>query len=283
MKNFSGITDNLDITTKKYVDDGLAGKANLAGNNTFTGGQTITGANGGYSINASGYVKGSWLQSSVMQNKGSNTGKVCVFDNEGWIYYRTPAEIVAEAGGGGGSSDNSKHGYTQLTNENLNTITEAGWYRAASGNTCTNRPSEISNDSFFLNVEKIDDAHVKQEIYAELNDVLSYTRNGQSAYSGGTLSWSGWSSNMKISDFSQTFGGRKTFSNGINLNNSLQVGGSSGTTGQFLMSQDSSAPKWSSIQIKVNGTVYTIDSNGLIDLGTIGGTVTYASTGNDIY
>lgn len=101
MKNFSGITDNLDITTKKYVDDGLASKANLAGNNTFTGGQTITGANGGYSINASGYVRGSWLQSSVIQNKGSNTGKVCVFDDGGWIYYRTPTEIVAEAGGGG--------------------------------------------------------------------------------------------------------------------------------------------------------------------------------------
>ena len=30
MKNFSGITDNLDITTKKYVDDGLAEKANSA-------------------------------------------------------------------------------------------------------------------------------------------------------------------------------------------------------------------------------------------------------------
>ncbi len=100
MKNFSGITDNLDITTKKYVDDSLASKANLAGDNTFTGGQTITGAtNAGYSVNASGYVKGSWLQSSVMQNKGSNTGKICVFDNAGWIYYRTPAEILAEAGG----------------------------------------------------------------------------------------------------------------------------------------------------------------------------------------
>lgn len=114
-------------------------------------GLTITGATSdGYSVKANGYVKGSWLQSSVMQNYGSNTGKVCVFDNSGWIYYRTPAEIVAEAGGGGGSSDNSKHGYTQLTNENLNTITEVGWYRAASGNTCTNRPSEISNNGFFL-------------------------------------------------------------------------------------------------------------------------------------
>jgi len=73
--------------------------AKLAGNNTFTGGQTITGANGGYSINASGYIKGSWLQASAISNKGSNTGKVCVFDDAGWIYYRTPAEILAEAGG----------------------------------------------------------------------------------------------------------------------------------------------------------------------------------------
>lgn len=64
-------------------------------------GLTITGATSdGYSVKATGYVKGSWLQSSVMQNYGSNTGKVCVFDNSGWIYYRTPAEILAEAGGG---------------------------------------------------------------------------------------------------------------------------------------------------------------------------------------
>lgn len=78
----------------------ISGKANLAGNNTFTGGQTITGqTSGGYSVDASGYVKGSWLQSSVKSNKGSGTGMVCVFDSSGWIYYRTPSEILTEAGG----------------------------------------------------------------------------------------------------------------------------------------------------------------------------------------
>lgn len=78
----------------------ISGKANLAGNNTFTGGQTITGqTSDGYSVNASGYVKGSWLQSGVKSNKGSGTGMVCVFDGSGWIYYRTPAEILTEAGG----------------------------------------------------------------------------------------------------------------------------------------------------------------------------------------
>ena len=78
----------------------ISGKANLAGNNTFTGGQTITGqTSDGYSVNASGYVKGSWLQSGVKSNYGSGTGMVCVFDGSGWIYYRTPSEILTEAGG----------------------------------------------------------------------------------------------------------------------------------------------------------------------------------------
>ena len=87
-----------DLVDKPTIPD-ISGKANLAGNNTFTGGQTITGSIDGYSINASGYVKGSWLQSSVKSNKGSNTGMVCVFDSAGWIYYRTPSEILSEAGG----------------------------------------------------------------------------------------------------------------------------------------------------------------------------------------
>lgn len=74
--------------------------AKLDTENTFTKGQVITGqTSGGYSINASGYVKGSWLQSSVKSNKGSGTGMVCVFDSSGWIYYRTPSEILSEANG----------------------------------------------------------------------------------------------------------------------------------------------------------------------------------------
>lgn len=77
----------------------ISGKANLTGGNTFKGKQTFTDASGGYSIDASGYVKGSWLQSDVKSNKGSGTGMVCVFDSAGWIYYRTPSEILAEAGG----------------------------------------------------------------------------------------------------------------------------------------------------------------------------------------
>lgn len=74
--------------------------AKLAGGNTFNGKQMLTNPpTDGYSILASGYIKGSWLQAASPTNKGSNTGKVCVFDGAGWIYYRTPAEILTEAGG----------------------------------------------------------------------------------------------------------------------------------------------------------------------------------------
>lgn len=74
--------------------------AKLDTENTFTKGQVITGGtSGGYSIDASGYIKGSWLQASSTTNKGSNTGKVCVFDGNGWVYYRTPSEILSEASG----------------------------------------------------------------------------------------------------------------------------------------------------------------------------------------
>ncbi len=90
----------IDLGTVLTEHQDISGKANLDGGNTFTGKQTLNSpASDGYSINAAGYVKGSWLQASAIANKGANTGKVCVFDNSGWIYYRTPAEILTEAGG----------------------------------------------------------------------------------------------------------------------------------------------------------------------------------------
>lgn len=95
------ITDNITVDT--------SGLAKLNGGNTFKGEQKFTEPpSDGYSINASGYVKGSWLQASAISNKGSGTGKVCVFDNAGWVYYRTPAEILTEAGGAKASDISGK-------------------------------------------------------------------------------------------------------------------------------------------------------------------------------
>ena len=90
----------IDLGTVITAHQDISGKANLSGGNTFTGKQTLDSpASDGYSINAAGYIKGSWLQSGVKSNKGSGTGMVCVFDSSGWIYYRTPSEILTEAGG----------------------------------------------------------------------------------------------------------------------------------------------------------------------------------------
>lgn len=360
MKNFSGITDNLDITTKKYVDDGLASKANLAGNNTFTGGQTITGANAGYSIDASGYVKGSWLQSSITDINGANgghasngTGRVCVFDGAGWIYYRTPAEIVAEAGGSGGSTevvqttgtsttsvmsqkattdelakkanlnggndftgggqdfilpngntfyvsdenditlvsinkegfeiddegtgtipmllhndagtsgqvltsqgagktpiwgDVTKHGYTQLTNEDLNTIVEVGWYRAAANNSCTNKPPLAGVNAFVLVTEKGKDTFIKQTVWLYHSSFVVFTDCYCRCTRDSGNSWGDWSTLQMVDHNPQAFYGSKTFSDGISLSGSLEANNSVGTTGQVLTSQGAGkAPIWGDI------------------------------------
>lgn len=78
----------------------ISGKANLAGGNTFSGKQTLTNpASDGYSIDASGYIKCSWLQAPSTGHSESGTGMVCVLSSNGWIYYRTPSEILAESGG----------------------------------------------------------------------------------------------------------------------------------------------------------------------------------------
>lgn len=103
----AGTYNSVTVDTKGRVTAGTntpavdtSNLAKLDAENTFTKGQVITGGTSdGYSVKAGGYVKGSWLQSEVMNNKGSNTGKVCVFDGNGWIYYRTPSEILSEASG----------------------------------------------------------------------------------------------------------------------------------------------------------------------------------------
>lgn len=52
---------------------------------------------GTFTGNVSGqYFTGTWLQTTATSNKGSDTGKIAVIDNSGWIYYRTPDQIRAE-------------------------------------------------------------------------------------------------------------------------------------------------------------------------------------------
>lgn len=389
MRLFSKIENSKDITDKEYVDALISSKANLSGGNTFTGTQTLNNpSSGGYSINAAGYIKGSWLQSSATSNKGANTGKVCVFDDAGWVYYRTPKEVIIDAecavkyevkktidfGNSGalyigkfnvydtnvtcevtsttsvtysgklviatqnyvimeatvygdaantvapnffikpsstsdpyievyfkptswsknvvhiyGSAitaeptnvctnvssvpstatlkptnalDNvSKHGYTQLTNEDLNTIIEPGWYNAAVGNSCTNKPSAIGTLSFYLTVEAVPGA-LRQTLY----EPSWYDRWYARYYSGG---WTGWNLQYSVNTSTQIFSGSKTFGNGINLTGALRVGGSAGTSGQVLTSTGTGTPQWTTLsnnvmtgEPEVNGASYTVFDSG---------------------
>ena len=154
----------------------------------------------------------------------------------------------------------TKHGYTELTNENLNTITEEGWYRAAANNSCTNKPSGIFDYGFTLVVEKGIDAHITQTISYLANSGDSYykTYSRKSITNGST--WTVWLLLQAMSDtYPQTFSGRKTFSSGINLTNSLQVNGSSGTAGQVLTSTGTGTPKWTTPSSGGNSVASVVD------------------------
>lgn len=58
-----------------------------------TAGGTLTG-------NLTGeYLTGTWLQSTAATNLGSSSYKgICVFDDSGWVYYRTPNQILNDIG-----------------------------------------------------------------------------------------------------------------------------------------------------------------------------------------
>lgn len=81
-------------TFKDKIINLLNNKLNKSGD-TMTGDLKVGSAN----IGTNGYIEGSWLKSTAVSNKGSNTGKVAVFDDSGWLYYRTPKQILEEAGG----------------------------------------------------------------------------------------------------------------------------------------------------------------------------------------
>lgn len=44
------------------------------------------------------YLTGTWLQSTASTDLGNTAQKVAVLDNNGWVYYRSPAELKADMG-----------------------------------------------------------------------------------------------------------------------------------------------------------------------------------------
>lgn len=48
------------------------------------------------------YITGSWLQATDAGHLSESPTKIPVFDSKGWIYYRTPAELLTDIGGSSG-------------------------------------------------------------------------------------------------------------------------------------------------------------------------------------
>mgnify|MGYP004702234501 CR=1 FL=1 len=70
----------------KVVNAALDGKLDKTGG-TLTG--NLTGK----------YITGTWLQSTAATNLHKTPGKIAVLDDSGWVYYRTPSEILDDIGG----------------------------------------------------------------------------------------------------------------------------------------------------------------------------------------
>ena len=75
----------------KAAIDAKADKTALDAKLDKTGG-TLTG-------NLTGkYITGTWLQSTAASDLGRTPGKIAVLDDSGWVYYRTPAELLTDIG-----------------------------------------------------------------------------------------------------------------------------------------------------------------------------------------
>ena len=85
------ITLTPDTTNDKITIGAKVDMTALDGKLDKTGG-TLTG-------NLTGkYITGTWLQTTEATDLGRAPGKVAVLDESGWVYYRTPAELLADIG-----------------------------------------------------------------------------------------------------------------------------------------------------------------------------------------
>lgn len=77
---------SMNPVQNKVIKSALDNKMDKSGG-TFTG--NVTGK----------YFCGTWLQSTQASDLGRTPSRIAVLDDSGWVYYRTPAEILNDIGG----------------------------------------------------------------------------------------------------------------------------------------------------------------------------------------
>ena len=223
MKNFSGITDNLDITTKKYVDDGLAEKAN---------------------------------SSDLATVAADVNGKLSKTENTGVNVLGTTKSTTTLGG-------------NQLVAPNgiifAGTAANAGLVtRGICGASTPDSKGACSKENLYINYDGNNDFNAGRQLVLNAGAVGNHLGSNMYQYAvpRGDI--------VKAWVEAQGYTTNKGTVTGVKINGSTK--GTSAVVDLGYM------------QVRVNGTTYTADSDGLIDLGTIsGGTTTYTSRGDEIY
>lgn len=112
---------------KNELADDVQKSLDKADASVQTTGGTMTGdlKVGLAALGTNGYVKGTWLQATENNHMENKSAKVAVFDGSGWVYYRTPAEILSDIGAAK-SSHNHEGRLIQPTSIELFPGTSAG-------------------------------------------------------------------------------------------------------------------------------------------------------------
>lgn len=104
---FSAAAAGTDYAAASHTHDYLP----LSGG-TLTGDLTV----GSASVKKNGYIEGTWLKTTSATSKAGNFATI---DGDGWVYYRTPAETLADIGAASAS-----HTHTTSQVEGLSTAIE---------------------------------------------------------------------------------------------------------------------------------------------------------------
>lgn len=128
---WENITIDIGSTTGSIT---LNGAVNVNGKTTINNALTVGGAVT-LSGNLSGkYLTGTWLQTTAATDLGSKASKIAVLESDtGWVYYRTPAEILSDIGAAA-----SRHTHTTLTNGSYSLLqaSNGNVYSQADTGTC---------------------------------------------------------------------------------------------------------------------------------------------------